>query len=194
MIYLPDPVENEDSNDDKTVQNSCYLVEKVKDSKQIYEHAKQMAEQVDAMYGISNQNEPQNECLMIEVRKMRQTKEIKVSKLKNTETSIQKSRKLQSKNKQFSLFRTDSIVITVVFCLLLLPVTAAADTEYNVCKISRSGYAVAVPNDVVCRLPNLEDVERLNVSIYVPRSEPKTTVAWKCRVQRTQVCTHTGFF
>jgi hypothetical protein len=29
--------------------------------------------------------------------------------------------------------------------------------EYNVCKISRSGYAVAVPDDVICHLPELED-------------------------------------
>lgn len=189
LIYIPDPTAAETTDEAEEMHNSCYFIanknhQAVKDPKQLYKYAKEMAEIADQERQSTHRKKQRNECFMIQMLNL------------SASASIQDTTPVK-KHESKSTFTILSFIASFFFaliCMRLVPSTEALNYEYNFCKFSRSGYAVAVPNDVICHPPDLEDISHVTASIYVPRSEPKTITAWKCKIQYTCICTFTSFF
>jgi hypothetical protein len=69
LIYLTDSLQDENSDQDETAQNSCYLIQKKLNSKESYEYAKQKAEQADCILESNHISKTRNQCFMIQVVK-----------------------------------------------------------------------------------------------------------------------------
>ena len=87
---------------------------------------------------------------------------------------------------------------SIEFILLLgffyVSCMAAKEGEYNICTKSKGGRYITIPNKVKCSINSAENVRIHQVGVFVPRSNPITSQAWKCTLLTRKICTNTGFF
>ena len=74
--------------------------------------------------------------------------------------------------------------------------TPPFETDYFICGQSRSGYAYALPKEIVCKPPRLDvdRIENVKVELWVPKTHPSFTDGYKCYIKTRTVCTYTGLF
>lgn len=81
-------------------------------------------------------------------------------------------------------------IFTLFFTLSMLSCTYAI--EYNLCGLSRSGYPFSVPKTVNCTIPDFFNTSLTvaPVELWIKRTTPITTAAFKCTLRTRKVCTY----
>ncbi len=89
---------------------------------------------------------------------------------------------------------TSSLFLFLTLFLFLEPASATntANEQFHICGATKSGYAIKVPTEIRCIPPELTEVKRVLVELYVPRTTPLVISAHRCHVRTRTVCTRTG--
>lgn len=83
--------------------------------------------------------------------------------------------------------------MTLLFLLNLCFFTGA--TNFQICGNAKSGHTLSIPQTIQCRPPASDShVFPITTKVYVPRTQPTVTTAYKCHLQINTVCTNMGFF
>ena len=94
-----------------------------------------------------------------------------------------------------SSLSTLSLILLVIACIPIIKArntTPPVRTFYYICGQSRSGYPISIPRNVTCNPPKMSEdtVHEVKVELWVQKTEPTYTDAWKCYLRKRQICTY----